>query len=72
MDESGCAIGIFYKSRVIIPAKEKKIIKFMVGKLEWAINIDTINSVGTVSKGFFVTRGKNVFRDLINYIIESG
>ena len=72
MDESGCAIGIFYKSRVIIPAKEKKIIKFMDGKREWVININIINSVGTVSKGFFVIKGKNMFWDLMSYIIESG
>ena len=70
MDESGYVIGISYKSRVIIPVKEKKAIKFMNGKREWATNIDIINSVGTVFKGFFVIRGKNVLRDLISYIIE--
>jgi hypothetical protein len=71
MDESGCAIGIFYKSRVIIPVKEKEVIKFMDGKREWATNIDIISGVGTAFKGFFVIKGKNVLRDLINYIIES-
>ncbi len=35
-------------------------------------NINIINGVGTVSKGFFVIRRKNVLRDLMNYIIESG
>jgi hypothetical protein len=72
MDESGYIIRISYKNRVIIPAKEKKIIKFMDSKREWTININIINGVGTASKGFFVTKGKNVFRDFINYIIESG
>jgi hypothetical protein len=70
MDESGYIIGISHKSRVIIPAKEKKIIKSIDGKREWAINIDIINGVGIISKDFFVTKGKNVLRDLINYIIE--
>jgi intergrase/recombinase len=60
MDESGCAIGVSHKSRVIIPAKEKEAIKSMDGKREWATNIDTISSIGIVSKGFFVTKGKNV------------
>ena len=72
MDESGYTIGISYKSRVIIPAKEKEAIKSINSKREWATNIDTINSVGTASKGFFIIRGKNVLRDLISYIIESG
>ena len=72
MDESGCAIGISHKSRVIIPAKEKEAIKSMDGKREWATNINTISNIGTASKGFFVTKGKNVLRDLMSYIIELG
>jgi hypothetical protein len=60
MDESGSAIGVSHKSRVIIPAKEKEAIKSMDGKREWATNSDTISGVGTASKGFFVTKGKNV------------
>lgn len=71
MDESRYAIRISHKSRVIIPAKEKETIKSINGKREQATNIDTINGIKTVFKGFFVTKGKNVFRDLINYIIES-
>jgi hypothetical protein len=71
MDESGCAIRISHKSRVIIPAKEKEAIKSMNGKREWATNINTINNIRTASKGFFVIKGKNVLRDLMNYIIES-
>ncbi len=61
MDESRCAIRISHKSRVIIPAKEKEVIKSIDGKREWVININIINSVGTVSKGFFVIKGKNMF-----------
>jgi hypothetical protein len=34
MDESGCGIGISYKSRVIVPAKEKEIRKTINGKRE--------------------------------------
>jgi hypothetical protein len=71
MDESECTIRIFYKSRVIIPVKEKEAIKFINGKREWATNINIISGVETVSKGFFVIKGKNIFRDLMNYIIES-
>jgi hypothetical protein len=56
---------------VIIPAKEKKAIKSIDGKREWATNIDIISGVGTVFKGFFVIKGKNILRNLINYIIES-
>jgi hypothetical protein len=72
MDESGSAIRVFYKSRVIIPVKKKEAIKFMDRKREWVTNIDTISDIGTASKGFFVIKGKNVFRDFINYIIELG
>jgi hypothetical protein len=72
MDESGYVIGIFYKSRVIIPIKEKEAIKSINGKREWATNIDIISDVETASKGFFVTKGKNMFRDLMSYIIELG
>jgi hypothetical protein len=72
MDESGCVIRISYKSRVIISAKEKEAIKSMNGKREWATNIDTISGIGTAFKSFFVTKGKNVLRDLMSYIIESG
>jgi hypothetical protein len=70
MDESGYIIKISYKSRMIIPVKEKEIIKFMNGKREWAINIDIISGVGTAFKDFFVIKDKNVLRDFINYIIE--
>jgi hypothetical protein len=70
MDESEYTIGVSHKSRVIIPVKKKKAIKFIDDKREWAINIDIINGVGTASKDFFVTKGKNMLRDLINYIIE--
>jgi hypothetical protein len=70
MNESGCAIGISHKSRVIIPAKEKEAIKSMDGKREWAININIISDIGTASKGFFVIKGKNIFRNFIDYIIE--
>jgi hypothetical protein len=72
MDESESTIGISHKSRVIIPAKKKKAIKSMNGKREWATNINTISGVRTASKGFFVTKSKNVLRDLMSYIIESG
>jgi hypothetical protein len=71
MDESEYIIRIFYKSRVIIPIKEKETIKSIDSKREWVINIDTINSVGIAFKDFFVTKDKNVFRNFINYIIES-
>ncbi len=72
MDESRYTIRISYKSRVIISVKEKEAIKSMDGKREWVININIINSVGIISKGFFVIRDKNVLRDFISYIIESG
>ncbi len=72
MDESRYTIRISYKSRVIISVKEKEAIKSMDGKREWVININIINSVGIISKDFFVIRDKNVLRDLISYIIESG
>ena len=72
MDESGCAIGISHKSRVIVPAKEKEAIKSMDGKREWATSIDTISGIGTASKGFFITKGKSVLRDLMSFIVESG
>jgi len=71
MDESKYIIRISYKSRVIISVKEKEPIKSINNKHEWVININTINSVGIASKGFFVIRGKNVFWDFMNYIIES-
>ncbi len=57
---------------MIVSVKEKEIIKFINNKREWATNINTINSVKTASKGFFVIRGKNVLRDFMSYIIESG
>jgi hypothetical protein len=72
MDESESAIRISYKSRVIILAKEKETIKSMNRKREWAININTINGIETIFKGFFVTKSKNVLRDLMSYITESG
>jgi hypothetical protein len=73
MDESGCGIGISHKSRVIVPAKEKEVRKIMDGKREWATNCDTINGVGKASiKGFYITKGKRVFRDYIELIVESG
>ena len=72
MDESRYTIRISYKSRVIISVKEKEAIKSMDGKREWVININIINSVGIISKDFFVIRDKNVLRDFISYIIESG
>ncbi len=72
MDESECVIGISYKSCVIIPVKEKEAIKCINNKREWVINIDTINNVGTASKGFFVTKNKYILRDLMDYVIESG
>jgi hypothetical protein len=73
MDESGSAIRIFYKSRVIVPAKEKKVRKTMNNKREWVTNCDTINSVGKAStKGFYIIKGKRVFRDFIELIVESG
>jgi hypothetical protein len=72
MDESGYIIKVSYKSRVIISVKEKEVIKFMDGKREWATNIDIISGVGTAFKGFFVTKGKNIFRDFMSYIIELG
>jgi hypothetical protein len=70
MDESGYAIRISHKSRVIIPVKKKEAIKSMNSKREWATNIDIISGVEIISKGFFVTKGKNVLRNLMNYIIE--
>jgi hypothetical protein len=70
MDESKYIIGISHKSRVIIPVKEKKIIKSINDKREWAINIIIINNVGIASNKFFVIKNKNVFRNFINYIIE--
>jgi hypothetical protein len=73
MDESGSAIEISYKSRVIVPAKEKKVRKIINSKREWVTNCNTINSVGKIStKGFYITKGKRVFRDLIKLIVESG
>jgi len=57
---------------VIIPAEEKQVIKIINSKREWATNIDTINSVKTAYKGFFVIKGTYVFRDLMKYIIKSG
>jgi DDE superfamily endonuclease len=73
MDESGSAIGISYKSRVIVPAKEKKARKIMNDKREWATNCDIINGVRKAStKGFYVIKGKRVLRDLMKLIIELG
>jgi hypothetical protein len=66
MDESECVIGISYKSRVIVPTKEKEAKKTINGKREWVTNIDIINGIGKASiKGFFVTKGKSVLRDLM-------
>jgi hypothetical protein len=72
MDESGCALGLCHKSRVIVPAKEKDAIKSMDGKREWGTNIDSISGIGKASKAFIITKGKHVLRDLIEPIVESG
>src|SRR6266536_1392094 len=72
MDELGCSIRVSHKSRVVIPAEEKQVIKTIDGKREWATNINTISSVGTACKGFFVIKGIYVLRDLMKYIIKSG
>jgi hypothetical protein len=57
---------------VIVSGKKKKIKKIMNGKREWAINYDTINSVGKASiKGFYIIKNKRVLRDLIKLIVES-
>ncbi len=72
MDESGYAIRISYKNRVIVPAKEKEARKTIDSKREWATNCDIINSVGkTSTKDFYITKDKRVLRDLIEFIIES-
>jgi hypothetical protein len=72
MDESGYALRLCYKSRVIVPAKEKDAIKSMNGKREWGTNINFISGIGKASKAFIITKGKHVLRDLIEPIIESG
>ena len=73
MDESEYAIRIFYKSRVIVPAKKKEARKIINSKREQIINCDIINSVGKAStKNFYIIKGKRVLRDLIEFIIELG
>jgi hypothetical protein len=72
MDESGCAFKICYKSRVIVSAKEKEAIKSIDRKREWGTNINFISGIGKASKAFIITKGKYVFRDLIEFIIELG
>ncbi len=72
MDESGYIIEVSHKSRVIILVKAKEVIKSIDDKREWVINIDIISGIKTASKGFFVIKGKYVFRDLMDYVVESG
>jgi hypothetical protein len=72
MDESGCALRIYHKSRVIVLAKERDAIKSINRKREWGTNINSISGIGKASKAFIITKGKYVLRDLIEPIIESG
>ena len=72
MDESGCALGLYYKSRVIVPAKEKDAIKSINRKREWGTNINSISEIGKASKAFIITKSKHMLRDLIKPIIELG
>jgi hypothetical protein len=72
MDESGCALRIYHKSRVIVLAKERDAIKSINRKREWGTNINTINGIRKASKAFIIIKSKHVLRDLIEPIVESG
>jgi hypothetical protein len=71
MDESGTAISVEQKSRIILPAKKKDVFAKQDGNREWGTMIEYIRVIGRDIPPFFIHKGKHILRDLAELISHS-
>ncbi len=72
MDESGTGLGFIQKSYIVGPNEEKDARILIDSNREWAILIETINTIKETLKPFFIYKGMAVLRDLIEIMVKSG
>jgi hypothetical protein len=72
MDESEACLGLTQKSYIISPEEEKDARASMDANREWATLIETINTIGKALEPFFINKGAQVLRNLMEAIVKSG
>jgi hypothetical protein len=72
MDESRAGLGFTQKFYIIDPEEEKDTRALMNANREWATLIKTISAIGKALEPFFINKGAQVLRDLMEAIIKLG
>jgi hypothetical protein len=72
MDESGAGLGFIQKSYIIGPEEEKDARASMDANREWVTLIETISAIGKALEPFFINKGAQVLRDLMEAMVKSG
>ena len=68
MDESGYAINVEQKSKIILPANEKAAFAKQDRNKEWTTLIEDINVIGQNVSPFLIFKGKSMLKDLCELI----
>jgi hypothetical protein len=72
MDELGAGLGLIQKSYIIGPEEEKDARVLIDVNREWATLIETISAIGKALEPFFINKGAQVLRDLMEVMVKLG
>ncbi len=71
MDESGSAIGMEQRSKVILPIEEKEAFSKQDGNREWATLVECIRVIGGDIPPFLIVKGQYILEDMCQLFGDS-